>query len=86
MSEQLYLIKISAMMTSEECDVVPSAQFVTKGDFDPQILSNLKDLAKSFASGMKGIPLTGVRPMTREEIREWQKEQDESEDDDDWEG
>lgn len=77
-AKQLYLMCISAMNTSDECDVVPSAEIVVDGDFGG--IDSLRTLATKLADSMAGIPLENVRPMTRDEIQTWRSERDDDPD------
>jgi hypothetical protein len=79
MSEQLYLLRISAMNTCDECDIVPSAEIIVDRDLSSEhlpCLDALQALVRQVAETMRSVPFKDVRPMTREEIREWRDEQD----------
>lgn len=80
MTEQLYLLKISAMCTFDDGDVVPSAEVIVDKDFGTEehnIIEALYKLTMQLAAALQGAPLEGIRPMTREEIATWRDEQNE---------
>lgn len=80
MTAQLYLIKISAMCTSGDCDVVPSAEVIVDSDFgtrEHNIIEALHKLSVQLAESLKGDPLKNIRPMTREEISTYRDERNE---------
>lgn len=74
MSDQLYLLKISAMSTCDDCDIVPSAEIIVDHDLssaDLPCLEALHAMMRKLAEAIVGVPLEGVRPMTRVEIQQY---------------
>lgn len=78
MSEQLYLLRLSAMNTCDECDLVPSAEFIVDADLGTDEFSAmdaLQSLQRRLKETLNGAPVTNLRPMTREEIETWRDEE-----------
>lgn len=69
--EQLYLITVQRMCTSDDADLVSgwSAILPTSrlGDLD------LIVAAEATGISLKECPIEGIRPMTDEEINEWRR-------------
>ncbi len=74
---QRYLITVSAMNTSEECDCVVKASFLTDGANVPIV--KVLDLIKPLRASLANLPLTNVRPMTLEEIQTYRDEERDAE-------
>jgi len=66
---QRYLITVEAMNTSDECDCVVRASFLTDGAKLPVV--KVLDLIKPLHKALAATPLTNVRPMTLDEIQEY---------------
>lgn len=78
MTEQLYLLRISAMNTCDDCDIVPSAEIIVDRDMGTESLPLFEALAvlvRKLSEAVVNAPLDGVRPMTRPEIQEWRDEE-----------
>lgn len=78
MSEQLYLLKISSMNTCDDCDIVPSAEIIIDHDLstaDMPIIDALHTLIRRFSDTLQSAPLEGIRPMTRDEIKQYRDEE-----------
>lgn len=78
MTDQLYLLRISAMNTCDDCDIVPSAEIVVDRDFstkDLPLLEALQSVVRVLSETIADAPLENVRPMTREEIEEYRDEE-----------
>jgi hypothetical protein len=76
-SEQKFLIRISAMCVADECDILPSAEIIVDSDFSTTtavIIESLHKLANGLSEAIKDAPLTNVRPMTLDEIETWRDE------------
>lgn len=79
MTKQLYLLRVSAMNTCDECDIVPSAEVIVDRDMSTEhlpLFESLQSLVRNLANTMRDVPFDGVRPMTREEIKTWRDEQE----------
>jgi hypothetical protein len=75
MSEQLYLVQLTKMMTSDEADAALSwSAVVAENDLGKIALS---DAASLLTMKLDDCSLfTGLRPMTQDEVREWREEND----------
>jgi hypothetical protein len=74
MTEQLYLLRLCAMNTCDECDIVPSAEFIVDKDFgtnEHSAMDALIALQRQLNESLVGAPVTNIRPMTRNEIEVW---------------
>jgi hypothetical protein len=79
---QLYLLKISAMSTCDECDVVPSAEIIVDRDFstkDLPLFEALQAMVRQLSEAMTDAPLENVRPMTRDEIQAYRDDENDPE-------
>lgn len=68
-------IRIRTFHTCSECDLAPAITFTLHADMIgrnnwPELLTKAVD---SLDASMNGAPATGLRPMTRDEVREYQK-------------
>lgn len=73
----IYLVKVSAMFTSEQADAVPSAEFTIAHGSDPaQLGAEIASMAATLTGAISGAPLKGLRPMTRDEIERYRDERD----------
>lgn len=68
---QFYLVKVQRMCTSDECDLVTEWSAVFAEDDLPNL--KLASVAELTALTLKDCPVEGIRPMTEDEIREWQE-------------
>lgn len=78
MTGQLYLLKLSMMSTCDECEIVPSAEFIVDEDLGTNqhsAVDALQALQRQLKAALHDAPLTNIRPMTEEEIRTWRDEQ-----------
>lgn len=75
---QLYILRLMAMNTCDECDIVPSAEFIVDEDFgtvEHSAVDVLHKLQDEIRDSLKGAPLTNIRPMTPEEIHVWRDQE-----------
>lgn len=74
MATEFYLINVRKMMTSDDCDLVPGWTAHISSDNLPNLM--LADVAQLLTMEIKDAPVSGLRPMTEDEVKEWRKEQD----------
>jgi hypothetical protein len=75
---QLYLLRLMAMNTCDECDIVPSAEFIVDEDLgttEHSAMDVIHKLQNELRDSLKGAPITNLRPMTPEEIRIWRDQE-----------
>lgn len=79
MTEQLYLLRLSALNTCDECDIVVNAEFIVDEDLgtnEHSAMDALHSLQRRLKEALIGAPVTNVRAMTRDEIQTWRDEQE----------
>lgn len=75
MSEQQFLVTVQRMCVADEGSVVVGwSGVITEKDLSKV---ELKLATEMTASSLEGAPVTNLRPMTEDEIREWRHSEDE---------
>lgn len=74
--DMLYIVSVSAMLVCDEADVVPTMTFVagTGALAKISVAAIAEVLDKSI--NFKEAPVTGLRPMTEEEVDTWRKDRE----------
>lgn len=71
---QFFLVRVSKLMTSDEADIVPSWSAHISDSNITQL--KLSDVVALLDAQTEGVPVTDIRPMTEDEIREWRDSPD----------